>query len=282
MPALDELSNRLAADATWRTEYDSLLPTCTRLANLLPLVHVAGVGRDGLGSTFESLFEADLPSLPTSADPVAYSEATRQAEDVLGMPRAAYFYAGRAHPEFGSMAIAVILARDPATTGAATPFDTGGIYHRGPSGHRFIKTCLDDTDDSVRSFCLRSTVDLNEWQDALARFLAAYFRAPKDYWDSRPHRVDPEEIYLLNDDWRAWTFEVRLWKPVTLDWCEAWCADEATMNALASPRALRDRSQRATRLRSFIRAHPPLLARGSIDFDVVLQSWVRQKAGVAS
>jgi hypothetical protein len=65
-----------------------------------------------------------------------------------------------------------------------------------------------------------------------ARILAAYFGGPADYWAGRPRPWDPEGLYELNDDWRAWTFEIRFSEGQAIDACAAWCADESIMAVL--------------------------------------------------
>jgi hypothetical protein len=77
--------------------------------------------------------------------------------------------------------------------------------------NRYIRVRLDETDEmaAVAQYGTDSEMSLDEWRGNLARVLAAYFDDDSDYWRGRPARPDPEDLYTLNDSWRAWTFEVR-------------------------------------------------------------------------
>src|SRR5262249_3094758 len=143
----------------------------------------------------------------TSADAIYYTDFTRRAEDLLGLGRSAYFYAGRAHPSFGCVAFAFGPSCEAEHAGSVTPFDTGGLVHP----PRFIRIRLGPSDGEAELvlYAQSSEIPLDRWRDVFARVLAAYFVSDIDYWQGRPMPLDPEGLYELNTDWRAWTFEVR-------------------------------------------------------------------------
>lgn len=77
-------------------------------------------------------------------------------------------------------------------------------------------------------------LDLENWRGWFARFLAAYFCSPGDYWEGQPAIVDPERLYAdaPEGDHIAWTFEVRLHEPVPVMEAAAWTASPALMELL--------------------------------------------------
>ncbi len=165
-----------------------------------------------------------------SDDDGSSSRGTRRAEQLLGLLSCVYFYAGRAHPKFGSVALAFLPPCEAGHTGSATPFDTGGLVHP----KRVVKLRLSPTDgDAERTEYFRSSeIPLDRWRDVFARVLAAHFLSSVDYWSGKPQPFDPEGLYELNSDWRAWTFEVRFHEGQPIEDRAAWCADEPTMESL--------------------------------------------------
>lgn len=146
---------------------------------------------------------------------------TREAEDAFGLPPSRYFYAGRAHPDFGDCAFIYSPAIESGRTGSVSPFDTGGVYWR--YIHPF---CEGDEADRLRraQVCFHATrLDLIVWRSGFDAFLAAAFVAPSGYFSSAPAprvRWGPEDLPAWDArnhgaparEWRAWTWEVRLYQ----------------------------------------------------------------------
>jgi hypothetical protein len=130
MPPLTDLAQRVAADPDWAEGYRNALPEGNRLARAIPLVHVTGL-RDGVAPdlcvAFERLLLDEPHEIPTSDHMKYCSDATRNAEDLIGLGRSAYFFAGRACPAFGDVALAYSVECETGHTGSVTPFDTGGL-----------------------------------------------------------------------------------------------------------------------------------------------------------
>jgi hypothetical protein len=221
MAVFTNLDDRVTRELFYQVAYDRKLPLCRAVAQRIALVHVTGREKP-----FERTVESPPYEIPTSEDPGYCTDVTRQAEALLGLPPSVYFYPGRAHPAFGPVALAFAAGCEDAHTGSATPFDTGGLVHP----HRYIKVRLDpDGEAELVAYGESSEIPLNQWRDVFARVLAAYFASEIDYWTGRPLPLDPEGLYELNDDWRAWTFEVRFHEGQSIHDCAAWCADESTM-----------------------------------------------------
>ena len=100
MPVFTDLETRVSRAPFDRGAYERQLPGCAAVADRMPLVHVSGTGR-----AFEATAAGAAQVIPTSEDAEYYTDDTRRAEDLLGEPRSAYFYAGRAHPRFGNVAL---------------------------------------------------------------------------------------------------------------------------------------------------------------------------------
>ena len=276
MPVFTNLDQRVAADPFDADGCGSRLPTCQTIAQRIPLVHVSGRERP-----FEITVQGMSGEIPTSEDTEYYTHLTPRAEDLLGLPRSAYFYAGRAHPAFGNVAMAFAAECEADHTGSATPFDTGGLVH--PA--RPIKLRLAPADGEAErvQYGKESVIPLDRWRDVFAKILAAYFDDPVDYWSGRPRPWDPEGLYELNDDWRAWTFEIRFSEGQSIDARAAWCGDESIMAAL---RRMQDEQEVAppgdapTALDRFLAGPPALEAAGTPEFCRRVEAWVREEVTV--
>ena len=279
MPVFTDLSNRVRSAPFDKAEYDRRLPVCQEVARRMVLVHVTGKGR-----AFEVSVVCDPQQIPTSADVEYYTDETRSAEDRLGLPRSAYFYAGRANPSLGNLAMAFSPDCENSHSGSVTSFDTGGLMHR----DRKIKLRLTPTDgDGERAEYGKASVlplrGPNGWRDTFAQVLAAYFAQDSDYWQGRPQPIDPEGLYELNTDWRAWTFEVRFSEPQPICTCAAWCADEAVMNTLRRLHAaepLTPPGDPPAPLSRFLAGPAPLEPAGTPHFCSRTERWAREQAGL--
>jgi hypothetical protein len=197
------------------------------------LIHVRGRGdRDPVQ---QLLLEHEIP---TSAEEHGYcGDNARFVEDQLDHTRSVYFYAGRAHPDYGSMALAFPASSERNRFHAATPFDSGGLVKHEAELHTAFRLLLvpDDTLTARVAYCRASVVSSPDtWRRELGRWFAYYYPSgAHGYWTDRP-RPDPEELYSSNgDEWRAWTWEVRFRRgPNVVREAEAWTADMGYINEL--------------------------------------------------
>jgi hypothetical protein len=280
MPALVDLDQYLA-DNNWRAAYEALLPEARAIAERVPLVHVSG---NEHRLPFERLIFDPPHLIPTSAHATYCSDLTRRAEDLLSLPRSCYLYAGRAHPRYGSVALAFAAGCEAAREGSATPFDSGALVHHDPETRLQLTLEGGDSETNRAAFVQASQVPLNAWRDAFARFLAAYFHDSRCYWLDRPERLDPEDLFGLNDEWVAWTFEVRFDRGPSIHDRLAWCADTFVMSRLRQLEAndpLPTPGALLTPLQRFLQGPAPLAAAGSPEFDTELETWIRQFLGLA-
>ena len=140
MTALNGLDDRLARNDRQNESFVRNESQARQVATDMPLVHVSGKG-----VPFDELLTHPPHSIPTSSHPTYCSDATRRAERLLGMAPSAYFYAGRACPDFGDVALAFDPSSEAGHTVSAHPFDTGGLVHE----KRHIKCNLNGPDDEA-------------------------------------------------------------------------------------------------------------------------------------
>jgi len=146
---------------------------------VFPLVHVTGVRESRppeMCVAFTSLLLNTPYAIPTSAHLMYCSNDTRRVEELLGFSGSVYFFAGRACPSFGDVALAFAPECQGAHTGSATPFDTGGLILRHLHGN------LPADDPGRVAFGREATLPLAEWRGWFAQFLAAYFPNVASYW----------------------------------------------------------------------------------------------------
>jgi hypothetical protein len=220
MPALEHLQERMSSEPEWREMYENNLEQARRVAEKMPLVHVSGNPERAI--SFEDLILHPPHEIPTSEDTDYYSESTRSAEDTLDLRRCAYFYAGQPHPDFGNVALAFDPSCEATHTGTATPFDTGGL-----AGEHIDSNLPDRQPETLRAFTQASMEPLEGWRQAFRQFLSAYFLPISDYWSGRPCQPDPDDLFVRNDDWRAWTFEVRFHEGQNIFDAMKWCPNKA-------------------------------------------------------
>lgn len=273
MPVFTDLEERVKAAPFDGDAHNRRLPGSTAVAQSVHLVHVSGKG-----VSFDVLAERPPHELPTSKDTDYYTDDTRKAEDLLGLARSAYFYAGRAHPEFGNVAMAFTPDCEANHTGSATPFDTGGLLHP----NRYIKVRLTPNDGEAErvSYGKASEIPLDKWREVFGRVLAAYFEEDEDYWRGRPNPWDPEGLYELNDSWRAWSFEVRFYESQSIHERVAWCADESVMNMLRRMEDEQDPTPPGdplTALDRFLDGPAAVEPAGTPNFCDRMEQWIRRQ-----
>ncbi|MGH8582232.1 MAG: hypothetical protein ACREWG_05475, partial [Gammaproteobacteria bacterium] len=137
MAIFTDLDTRVTAAPFDTRAYEHGLPNCRAIARRIPLVHVSGRARP-----FHETVRDPPHEIPTSEDAQYCTDDTRRAESLLRLSPSAYFYAGRAHPAFGDVALAFPASLEINHTGSATPFDTGGLVHP----NRYMKIRLSPAD----------------------------------------------------------------------------------------------------------------------------------------
>lgn len=281
MPILTDLDQRLQRPPFDAEQYQSRLPAAQSVAERIHLVHVTGALTDKEEwNVFISIVSETPHEIPTSEHTIYCSDETRQAEDALGLARSVYFYAGRAHPSFGNIAMVFGADCQQDRNGSATPFDTGGFVWQ-PTPH--VKVRLEPNDELTERvrYCRHSELTLDQWRDAFARVLAAYFDRLEDYWTGRPARLDPDGLYELNDDWRCWTFEIRLAEPQPINDRTAWCADESVMHALFRLHRAEPATPGASRpIDRFLNDVPAVKPNGTPFYCKAVEDWVREQLGI--
>lgn len=272
MAVFTDLDNRVTSAPFEVSAYARQLPICRGIAERIALVHVSGKEKP-----FEMTVENPPHEIPTSVDLGYCTDVTRRAEALLGLSPSAYFYAGRAHPAFGNVALGFIPGCEATHTGSATPFDTGGLVH--PDRH--IKVRLDpDGEAELVAYGRSCEIPLDRWRSVFAQILAAYFSSVTDYWTGRPLPYDPEGLYELNSEWRAWTFEVRFYEGQSIHDRAAWCADKQVINELRRRQRAQEKTPPGdppTPLERFLQGPPALDPKGTPDFCQRLEQWVRDQ-----
>jgi hypothetical protein len=134
MPALTSLPELLSKNPDQAKSFNRNERQARELATRVHLIHVTGPKE----VPFDELLSESPHAIPTSEHPQYYSDATRRAEDLLGLARSAYFYAGRACPAFGDLALAFEPSIEAGHKVSVSPIDTGGLVHE----MRYIKCAL--------------------------------------------------------------------------------------------------------------------------------------------
>jgi len=273
MAVFTDLDTRVTNPPFDTALYDHQLPRCRTVAQRIALVHVSGRER-----AIETTVETPSYEIPTSDDHGYCTDLTRRAEALLGLPPSAYFYAGRAHPSFGSVALAFAAGCEDTHTGSVTPFDTGGLLH--PKRPIRVRLIPSDGEAERVEYGQSSEIRLDQWRDVFARVLASHFVSEVDYWTGRPHPFDPEGLYELNSDWRAWTFEVRFNEGQPIRDRVAWCADEMTMESLRrrlDSQVATPPGDPPTPLERFLQGPVALEPAGTASFCLRIEQWVREQ-----
>ena len=196
----------------------------------------------------------------------------------MGVSPSAYYCAGRAHPDFGCVALAFSAECESTHTGSASPFDTGGLLHpRKLVGIRLVPT---DGETERVEYVRGSQIALDAWREVFACVLAAYFPADLDYWNGKPRPCDPEGLYELNTDWRSWTFEIRFYEGQSIRDRAAWCAGEPTMEMLRRLLEAQEPTPPGdppTPLERFLQGPPALEPAGTPHFCERMEQWIREQ-----
>ena len=198
MACLDNWEKIADNDPTWSIN----LKNAEKTVRAIPIVHV--------GKNIE-IFHTPMELIAKDNG----EKRTLEGEKGFGIPRSIYFYAGRCFETTGGFAFAFSQKTEKQNAGSATPFDSGGLFHKKIKGN--IKNRI--------SFFKASQFPLSEWRSKFAVFLNMYFFSPNDYLikSNRPLREDPEKIFTDSENsWQAWSFEIRLENNVRildLDFC---------------------------------------------------------------
>lgn len=270
MPALTYLYSRLQEDDAWSRFYNERIDQAKAAADKIPLVHVT------TGENFLQIILNDPPELLPSVRGRSKPK-TLAAEGTVSLPPSVYFYAGRAYEDHGDVALAFDGECHTCHTGAATPFDTGGLV--------VGRIKWRETNGRPRAsgdFIKASTIPLTEWRKAFADFLAGYFMSLLDYWLGRPHCVDQEGIFdEPENEARAWIFEIRFHEGHNMCGHVAW---SYTGDVWRQLRPMMGKEPPAgaldTPLRRFFQDAKPLTPVGAPNFCEVMEGWIREQAGV--
>jgi hypothetical protein len=281
MPVLTDLEERLQRSPFDADAFRKRFPMAASVAERMHLVHVTGAKISGeRWNAFISIVTEPPRAIPTSENLVYCTDDTRRAEDAIGFPRSVHFYAGRAHPAFGSVAVVFGPGCQQGHSGSATPFDTGGFVWQ-PVPPMKVRLVPNDELPQRISYCRKSELSLDEWRQAFARFLAAYFDKSEDYWTGRPSRPDPEGLYELNDDWRCWAFEIRFAEAQPIHDRVAWCADESVMQALFRLHNSEPNAPGEPRpVHRFLNNPPALKPSGTPFYCKAVENWVMGQLGI--
>jgi hypothetical protein len=247
------------------------------VADRIHLIHVTH-GRLGRPTVADLVGAGEIP---TSEESQGYcGPGTRFVEEQVGYPPSVYFYAGRACPGYGQVALAFAPACEQGRVHSATPFGTGGLIKQDLSSAFHLKLQPDGLEQRV-AYCKTSTVEAKQepgWRAVFGRWLAAYYPTdPGGYWSRAPETGDPEGLYQLNDgQWQAWSWEIRFSKgPSVLD-ADRWAADSACLSELRQNLARLDLTpDEADRLTGFVgRLETPT---GTPTFCEELERWAREQ-----
>jgi hypothetical protein len=249
------------------------LQSVTEHVHLLHVTH----GRAGRPTLADLVRSGEIPTSEVSKG--YCGPGTRFVEQHLGYPASVYFYAGRACPDYGQAALAFAPASERDRLHSATPFGTGGVVKKDLNNAFRLNLQPDDLEARV-AYCRRSTVYADSkagWRADFARWLAVYYPTdPAGYWAKAPETRDPEDLYHLNDDWQAWTWEVRFSRGPSVLEAERWAANPAFLPELLQSLATVDLApDEADRLSGFIGKlqNPP----GTAIFCEDLERWVREQ-----
>jgi hypothetical protein len=287
MPPLTNLFQRVNSDPLWQGQYQSQINQAQGIARNVPLVHVSRWEQWLFSTPPHQIPLSDCPipeeRIPpdrsSEPGPVTYCGPTAlDSEERLGFSRCVYFYAGRAHPQYGNLAFAFPPRCEAGRPGAASPFDTGGVVNR-RKPPLLCKFAADDQASRIQ-LVREAQMTLDQWRERFAEFLAAYFRPLSAYWGGRPAHPDPEDLYgPANQSWVAWTFEVRLEEPVDIADCLVWSATEDVLELL---RREDFAGGDASPVRTLLLTNGTLLTRtGSPLFWQEIEEWVRQHVGIS-
>jgi hypothetical protein len=247
------------------------------VAERMHLIHVTH-GRPGLPTLADLIARQEIP---TSEERNDYcGPGTRFVEGHVGFPPSVYFYAGRACPDYGQVALAFPPTCETDRVHSATPFGTGGVVKQDIGRAFRLNVEPDDLGQRIR-YCRSSTVAAEKapgWRSLFARWLLVYYpTGAAGYWTKPPEHHDPEGLYALNsDNWQAWTWEVRFHRGPHVLEADRWTVDPNHLNELRQQ--LRDRElapEDVGQLVHFLnRLENPS---GTVTFCEDLKRWVRAR-----
>lgn len=293
MPPLEDLDGQLNSDDERRRYYEATIEEAQHLATKVPCCHVSGgLDEEAMDNFFSMLLHTSWNDLTDGG-----TETTRAAEEWLELGgHYMYFYMGRAHPQFGDIAMGFEkpeVMDDPPPNyakGAATPFDTGGFVH----GHiEWDSTTYCDRkglDPSDRKGCMSSfykecEISFEAMREDFARFLASYFKPIKNYWTDPPTWPDPENIYTLNKkpgEWRPWVFEMHIQNPPCYFEASVYAPSEEILNYVDKLIDDNPNTDKARLFRRFFNSGIPRLVgnpHGTIEPCETLENFILEEIG---
>jgi len=273
MPALSQLQERLTADPSWKTDYETSCRRGIHWAEKMPLLHTFAPKASSPKTSFLQLVVQGEKLQVSTPDP---KSNTFKAEEAFKLGRCLYFYAGRAYNREGGVTLLFHPDVEKHKEWSASPFDTGGLFCRDSStGRRWIQSNLMDDDNVIFSFIVASTIDstsATSWRSSMHEFSAAYFTPLENYFSERPcqncgkGRLDPEEIFAVENgnSWRAWTWEIRFHAGLAITAAAWWCGSKQQMSKYKEGLKRLPLSQRDSAARGFLSI--ALDKKGSLDY----------------
>ncbi len=270
MDSMKNLSEQMEEEPEIKTRYDSQIELAIRVANAMPIIHAV---KAKYFPTLKQLQNMRC-ELPVSNEDWSNKD-TIDAENCCHLGRNLYFYAGRSHMRFGDASFAFDASREDEHTGSATPFDTGEAYRR---------LCKIRHSYEAAAYVHWEQIDLEQWRNEFAKYLAAYFSPISNYWTIGPCKRRRKLFEVpegdANDNWQLWAFEVRFKEGENLLSATRWSSNKAYWRCLKrvtrnAPKA--DRSLHRT-LKTFNERYegPQPVA----DHAAVIEKWVLRTLGL--
>ncbi len=130
---------------------------------------------------------------------------SRRTETELRATPGVYFHAGRTHPDYGDMALALAPFDCKAE---ATPFGLGGLACKADCPAIQCIRPVGHAANALQCAFVAASVWADDWRRHVALYLATYFSDFDRYFQNDPPALYP--AVARSTDWRAWTVEVRV------------------------------------------------------------------------
>jgi hypothetical protein len=219
MCLFDRFLARIDNDPARKRSYTSNTDAADRIAKRIPLIHLTCKAGD-LADIFLKAPNRLVPGGKSGTG------RTRELEGKRHVGPGLYFYAGRAYTGDGNVAVAFDLESEDRHTGAAAPFDTGGLI----AGK--IQPCAGWPEPERVEFVRTSEFDIREWRLKFAMYLAGHFEQLDGYITGRPTWGDPEGILgEPSNSFHAWTFEIRFMEGADLKNIVAWSSSQTQLES---------------------------------------------------
>lgn len=153
---------------------------------------------------------------------------SRQLELDLNLTAHVYCYLGRTKETFGDFA--VVLHKIGSEGAAISPFDTGGLVN-------YCEPVCHWSEEERNHYLASYTWDVSEIDRCVVQYpgddIGTYLDTSKSPGHDGPHKIWPErpvaDIWLLSDDWRAWTWECRIPERLITNHIVAWTCSPSNL-----------------------------------------------------